>query len=147
MSSGDRRPGSFAVAGEKAIVSQAVKDDGDPIGREAEKSVDIPCGVLADSDDGVLTPGQPASDNAAIPHSFPIVFGHDVEWGQIVNRCHEGAGPGSEHAPVAWHVQHVELMDAGQMGQTSLVPENILDGGPKAFGNWDHPREIGGEFK
>src|SRR5690348_6450777 len=102
---------------------------------DVKKSVDVLRGVLADGNDGVLPPGEPARDHASVKHAAGAVFFWNAKGGEIVNGGDERAGAGPEHPAITGHVQHIEAEIASELRQGALVPEDVFDGRAKCFGH------------
>src|SRR5262245_14917197 len=81
--------------------------------------------------------GQPASDDAAVKHSFPLVFLRDAERREVMNGGHGGAGLTPQHAAVAGDMQDIDLPATGEGRQPSLVPPDVIHGRAKTLRNLD----------
>ena len=66
-------------AWKKALVIEAIVNDGDTGTIHLEKTNDILGGIFANGDDLILAMCQAADNDAAIEHPFPVVFPGDVE--------------------------------------------------------------------
>jgi len=118
-------------------VLEAVVDDGDTGAIDLEKLDYIARGVFANGDDTMLAMGETADDNAAVEHAFPIIFFGHVARGQVMDGCDQGTWPAPQHAAIAGDMEDVDAMLRGEAREMDLVPENVFDGGAKAFGDGD----------
>lgn len=136
-----------AIARIKASVIEAVIDHVDRFEWQFEEAIQIVGGGLADRDDFMLTPNEPANNDAGVEHATPIIFLREMERGQIVNGGNERTGMLPDETAVTGDVQQIESQLAGQSGQRSLMPEDVCDRVAKSFGNRDDLHVARGEFE
>src|SRR3954454_5365902 len=92
-------------------------------------------GGSANRNDLFLAPNQSAHTNAGIEHPLPIVFVRDVKGSEIVDGGDNRTRLLPNQAPVARHMEDIEMQLAGQGWHNRLMPEDVFDRRPKLFRN------------
>lgn len=132
----------FGIGREETVVFEAVVNDIDLGAFDAEETLDIGRGVVADGDDLVLTAGELLDDDLAVKHASRIVFAGDVERSEIVDGGDARTGRMPDEAAIAGDMQEVQAKLAGKARENGLVPKDIFDRGPKFFGDGDELEAI-----
>ena len=114
------------IAGEKAVVVDAVVDDVQAALRDAEEVLDVAGGAVADGDDFLLAAGERFHDDAAVEHAGEIVFPLHMERREVVDGADGGARRAADEAAVAGDVEDIELQIRGEFWQGELVPEDVF---------------------